>query len=142
MPARGRNRRPVRRRRDGWCGSGVRVSRQTGPGSGRRRDLASVPTIRRPRHQSPCARPDGRDAALTAKEYEILRILSVHAGQVVTAETLLRQAWGDGGKRAGADRVRAFVKQIRARLGDDAAGPRWILNVRGVGYRMPGPGED
>ena len=32
--------------------------------------------------------------------------------------------------------VRHFVKQIRAKLGDDASNAEWILNVRGVGYRM------
>ena len=37
--------------------------------------------------------------------------------------------------------VRAFVKQLRAKLGDDAADPAWIFNVRGVGYRMPRPGQ-
>ena len=37
--------------------------------------------------------------------------------------------------------VRAFVKQLRAKLGDDAADPSWIFNVRCIGYRMPRPGE-
>ena len=37
--------------------------------------------------------------------------------------------------------VRAFVKQLRQKLGDDAANPAWIFNVRGVGYRMPRPGD-
>ena len=84
---------------------------------------------------------DGRAVALTATEYEILRILPIHAGRVVTSASLLRQAW-DNCKPTDTDRVRAFVKQFRAKLGDDAAEPRWILNERGVGYRMPGPGED
>ena len=84
---------------------------------------------------------DGRVVALTATEYEILRILSVNAGRVVTFESLLRQAWDD---RAPTDteRVRAFVKQLRAKLGDGAAHPAYIFNERGVGYRMPRPGEE
>ncbi len=82
----------------------------------------------------------GRAVALTATEYEILRILSVHAGRVVTSESLLRQAW-DGRDVTDTERVRAFVKQIRAKLGDDAARPAWIFTERGVGYRMAGPGE-
>ena len=36
--------------------------------------------------------------------------------------------------------VRAFVKLLRRKLGDDAANPAWIFNERGVGYRMPRPG--
>ena len=82
----------------------------------------------------------GRTVELTPTEYELLRILSLEAGRVVTYEALLEQLWGERDK----DRwkvVRAFVKQLRAKLGDDAADPAWIFNVRGVGYRMPKPGE-
>jgi len=78
---------------------------------------------------------------LTATEYEILRILSVHAGRVVTSESLLRQAW-DARDPTDTERVRAFVSQLRMKLGDDAASPTWIFNERGVGYRMARPGEE
>ena len=58
---------------------------------------------------------------------------------MVTSESLLRQARG---ARTGTDtgRVRAFVRQLRAKLGDDAANPAFIFNERGVGYRMAKPG--
>ena len=81
----------------------------------------------------------GRAVELTPTEYELLRALSLDAGRVVSYETLLARVWG---KRASSDWkvVRAFVKQLRAKLGDDAADPSWIFNVRGVGYRMPRPG--
>ena len=84
---------------------------------------------------------DGRAAALTASEYEILRILSVDAGRVVTSESLVRQAWEGRREPTDTERVRAFVKQLRTKLGDDASDPRWIFNERGVGYWMPRPGE-
>ena len=84
---------------------------------------------------------DGRAVALTATEYAILRILSVHAGQVVTSESLLRQAWDGGREPTDTERVRAFVKQLRAKLGDDAKRPAWIFYQRGVGYRMAKPGD-
>ena len=83
---------------------------------------------------------DGRAVALTATEYEILRILSVNAGRVVTSESLLRQVWNRD--LVDPERVRAFVKQLRAKLGDAAARPTWIFNERGVGYRMAKPGEE
>ena len=55
-------------------------------------------------------------------------------------ETLLNRVWG--GRNNGASKVvRAFVKQLRQKLGDDAADPTWIFNERGVGYRMPRPGD-
>ena len=37
--------------------------------------------------------------------------------------------------------VRAFVKTLRAKLGDDAARPAYIFTERGAGYRMPPQGE-
>ena len=83
----------------------------------------------------------GRAVALTPTEYELLRILSVNAGRVVTAEALLRQAWGTREPGGDSGRVRAFVKQVRAKLGDDAAHPRYVFNERGVGYRMPRPDD-
>ena len=82
----------------------------------------------------------GRAVALTRTEYELLRALSLDAGRPLTYETLLRQAWGER-NGTGVRRVRNFVKKLRAKLGDDAAKPAWILNERGVGYRMPEPDE-
>ena len=81
----------------------------------------------------------GRVVSLTATEYELLRILSVNAGRVVTSEALLRQVWS-ARESTDTERVRAFVKQLRAKLGDDAARPTYIFNERGVGYRMAKPG--
>ena len=80
-----------------------------------------------------------REVELTATEYELLRVLSLNAGRVTTSETLLNRVWsgrGNGDTKV----VRAFVKQLRQKLGDDAANPAWIFNVRGVGYRKPRPG--
>ena len=81
----------------------------------------------------------GREVELTATEYELLRTLSLNAGRVTTSETLLDRVWAG---RANGDPkiVRAFVKLLRRKLGDDAANPAWIFNERGVGYRMPRPG--
>ena len=82
----------------------------------------------------------GRQVALTATEYELLRALSRGAGRVLTHESLLRQVWF---RRSNADPkiVRAYIKRLRSRLGDDAARPSLIFNERGVGYRMASPGD-
>ena len=82
----------------------------------------------------------GRPVTLTATEYELLRVLAQGAGRVLTHEALLRQVWG--GRSTGNPKiVRAYVKRLRNKLGDDAARPTWIFNERGVGYRMARPGE-
>ncbi len=72
---------------------------------------------------------------LTPTEYEVLRILALKAGQPVTHTSLLREVWGD---YALGDRynTRYVIAQLRKKLGDDAARPRYIANVPGVGYRL------
>ena len=82
----------------------------------------------------------GRDVRLTATEFDLLRLLSVNAGRPVTYETLLRSVW-DGWDAEDPGAVRAFVKKLRRKLGDDAADPAWIFTERGVGYSMPRPQE-
>ena len=82
----------------------------------------------------------GRPVTLTATEYDLLRVLAQGAGRVLTHEALLRQVWAGRGT-GNPKKVRAYVKRLRHRLGDDAASPTWIFNERGVGYRMPRPGD-
>ena len=82
----------------------------------------------------------GRALDLTATEYELLRALSRGAGRVLTHETLLRQVWA-GRPNSNPKIVRAYVKRLRSKLGDDAVNPAWIFNERGVGYRMALPGD-
>ena len=82
----------------------------------------------------------GRAVQLTATEYELLRVLSLNAGRVSTYDALLRQVWG-GRHYNDTELVRTFVKKLRRKLGDDAASPAYIVNERGVGYRMARAGE-
>ena len=80
----------------------------------------------------------GREIGLTATEYDLLRLLSLKAGQVVAYEELKRRIWN--GRVEGNDNlVRNFVKKLRAKLGEDAKNPAWIFNQHGVGYRMAAP---
>ncbi len=77
----------------------------------------------------------GRPVRLTPTEYELLRYLALNAGKPVTHTTLLRHVWGD---YAVGDKynTRYVVAQIRKKLGDDPANPRYIVNEPGVGYRL------
>ncbi len=80
----------------------------------------------------------GRAVRMTATEFELLRLLALNAGRVSTYESLIRQLW-NGPDSGDPDRIRTFIKQLRRKLGDDPARPTYILNERGVGYRMPKP---
>ena len=83
----------------------------------------------------------GEPVELTATEYELLRALSLNAGRVSSHNALLRQVWGG---RIGVDAsiVRAYVKRLRRRLGDDARRAVYIQTELRVGYRMPRPDGD
>ena len=78
----------------------------------------------------------GREVKLTATEYNLLRVLSLGQGRVATYDALLRQVW-NGRSYANAKLVRAYIKRLRGKLGDDTGPPAYILTERRVGYRMP-----
>ncbi|MCY4094815.1 MAG: winged helix-turn-helix domain-containing protein [Gammaproteobacteria bacterium] len=79
---------------------------------------------------------------LTATEYELLRVLSTNAGRVMNYAILLRQVWGKRNQTSDDTKaVRAVVKRLRNKLGDDASTPTYICNERGVGYFVPSVGD-
>ena len=82
----------------------------------------------------------GRPVHLTATEYELLRVLSLNEGRVSTYESLLRRVWNEP-YGSDSELVRTFVKKLRRKLGDDPASPAYIVNERGVGYRMARPSD-
>jgi two-component system KDP operon response regulator KdpE len=76
---------------------------------------------------------------LTPTEYDLLKLLATQAGKVLTHTTLLRQVWGPAYERD-TQTLRVFIGQLRRKLGDDPARPRFILTEPGVGYRFrPAP---
>ena len=77
---------------------------------------------------------------LTATEYDLLRVLSLSPRRVLTYDALLRQGVGRTGGRD-VKLVRAYVKKLRWKLGDDAARPAYIVTERRVGYRMARPDD-
>lgn len=80
-------------------------------------------------------RVDGAPVALTAKEFDLLHAMARDAGVVFTRERLLEVAWGFS-EWVDARGVDVHVRHIREKLGDDAASPRFVETVRGVGYRV------
>ena len=69
----------------------------------------------------------GWTVELTATEYELLRAPSVNTEWVASYDALLRRVWV-GRDNGDFNAVRAFVKQLRQKLGDDAANPAWTLD--------------
>lgn len=80
-------------------------------------------------------RKDGEPLKLTRKEFELLWMLARHAGRIVTHRMLLSEIWGKAHEED-VQYLRVFIRQLRQKLGDDPAQPRYIMNEPGVGYRM------
>ena len=80
-------------------------------------------------------RKEGEPLKLTRKEFELLWMLARHAGRIVTHRMLLSEIWGKAHEED-VQYLRVFIRQLRQKLGDDPAQPRYIMNEPGVGYRM------
>jgi two-component system KDP operon response regulator KdpE len=77
-----------------------------------------------------------REIQLTPIQFKLLSMLVRHAGKIVTQKQLLKEVWGPGG---GADQqhyVRIYVHQLRHKIEDDPARPRYLLTEPWVGYRL------
>ncbi len=76
----------------------------------------------------------GRPVHLTRTEYQLLEALATNPGKLLTHQWLLRRVWGPG-YSSEFHYLRVFVRQLRQKLGDDAAHPKWIVTESGLGYR-------
>lgn len=76
-----------------------------------------------------------RELHLTAKEFELLRVLVRDAGSVVGRETLMREVW-DSDPNGSTKTLDMHVSWLRRKLGDDANAPHYISTVRGMGFRF------
>jgi DNA-binding response OmpR family regulator len=85
-------------------------------------------------------RLDDQELELSRKEYDLLLELASRAGRVVTREDLMARVW-DENWFGSTKTLDVHVGWLRRKLGDDAADPRWIETVRGVGFRFAAPDE-
>ena len=81
---------------------------------------------------------DGQPIHLTPIEFKIVALLSQSAGRVLTRDFIITRVWG--GHHEGDDQIlRVYMANIRRKLEDNPADPRYILTEVGVGYRMIEP---
>jgi hypothetical protein len=72
---------------------------------------------------------------LTPAQFRILTVLVGAAGAVVTNRELARRVWGSEGHLDG-ERIFAHIRRIRKKIEADPANPRFLLTVRGEGFRL------
>jgi two-component system KDP operon response regulator KdpE len=83
---------------------------------------------------------NGERVPLTPTELALLEVMASHSGRLLTHDFLLRQVWGPGYGRE-SNYLRTYVGQLRKKLRDDAASPRFIVTEPGIGYRWIASGE-
>ena len=79
---------------------------------------------------------------LTPTEYRLLEAFVANPGKLLTHRWLLQKVWGPGYETEN-QYLRVFIRQLRSKLSDDPARPRFIVTEAGLGYRWkPDPDED
>jgi two-component system, OmpR family, response regulator RegX3 len=80
----------------------------------------------------------GRPIELTPKEFKILHQLLLHPSKVFTRDELLDRVWGEG---AGLEEqtLNVHIHSLRHKIEPDPDRPRYIVTVRGVGYKLKHP---
>ena len=77
---------------------------------------------------------------LTPTEYELLKLLVINAGHVVTHEQLLGRIW-DSTDAADTTRLRIMIRRLREKIELDPSRPVYVKSQPGVGYRLEAPGR-
>jgi two-component system KDP operon response regulator KdpE len=78
---------------------------------------------------------DGETVHLTPHQYELLRVLAVNRGKLLTHNMLLREVWGPGYTNE-SNLLHVNVSQLRRKIEPDRARPRYLLTEPGAGYRL------
>lgn len=77
----------------------------------------------------------GRPVHLTPKQFELLHYLMVHAGRPIPHAKLLRSVWGlEYGNEL--EYLRTFIRQLRMKIEDEPASPKYLLTDSHIGYRF------
>jgi two-component system, OmpR family, KDP operon response regulator KdpE len=79
----------------------------------------------------------GKEVKLTPREYDLLRLLVLHAGKVLTHRFILREVWGS---ETDVQYLRIYVRTLRQKIEAEPDRPKYILTEQGVGYRLRADG--
>ena len=85
---------------------------------------------------------EGQEVKLTATEYKIMKLLMEHAGRVFPAEQIYENVWGEEATFAVENTVMVHIRHLREKIEDDPAAPRYIITMKGLGYKLVDPYEE
>lgn len=78
----------------------------------------------------------GQVIRLTPIEYDLLKVLALHTGRVMTHHQLVNKVWGGHPSEATAHYLRVYIGHLRKKLENDPTRPVLILTEPGIGYRF------
>lgn len=81
------------------------------------------------------ARKNGEILKLTSTEFSLLALLAKNSGRVLTHQSILKEIWGFG-YIGQTQYLRVFVAQLRKKIEDDPAKPKYLITESGIGYRF------
>ncbi|MHB1683241.1 MAG: response regulator [Bacilli bacterium] len=79
---------------------------------------------------------NGQTIHLTPIEYDLLKVMAVNAGRVLTHHQLVKQVWGDQNFEAAAHYLRVYIGHLRKKVENDPTRPTLIITEPGIGYRL------
>jgi two-component system KDP operon response regulator KdpE len=82
----------------------------------------------------------GESVHLTPHEFDLLRVLAINAGKLLTHRALLEEVWGPA-YVGESNLLHVNVSQLRRKIEPDRARPRYLLTEPGAGYRLVDPSE-
>nr|WP_240464281.1 response regulator transcription factor [Paenibacillus apiarius] len=77
----------------------------------------------------------GTKIDLTRTEFDLLKGLLLRGGGVMTRQEIMEFVWGEN-YFGGSNSVDVHIKSLRQKLGDAPKNPKYIVTVRGIGYRI------
>ena len=78
----------------------------------------------------------GNKIDFTPLEFQVLQLFVKKKGQVITRDEILEEVWGEQNMVISLRTIDSHIANIRKKLEDDPANPKYILNIRGVGYKL------
>jgi len=82
------------------------------------------------------ASKQGNKIDFTPLEFQVLQLLVMNKSQVLTRNEILDKVWGENNVVISLRTIDSHISNIRKKLEDDPTNPKYIINIRGVGYKL------
>lgn len=79
---------------------------------------------------------NGNPVEYTTLEFQLIRMLHENRGSVISRDDFLNQVWGENNTVVTERTIDSHIMNIRKKLGEDSLDPKYILSIRGIGYKL------